>query len=138
MTFDKATILRISKTIVLATQTRPVRSVYDDSGIVSHVVHTLRYKKPSFVKEDRFSKSLKQRLALEFKGEYARLEVTESLTLTYPPFSDDTSPVQSRYYSGIIVLTSTGVDQNFVFSLDPVGTLTVRHITKASYDYTVI
>ena len=132
--FDRALILRISKTIILALQLRPIRSVYDDSGVVSHVVHTLRYKKPTFIHKDRFSKALEQRLALEFGSEYTDLEVSESKVIVHPPLGE-VNTVQARYYSGRLVLN---LGQAFVFSLDPAGTLTVRQLTEASYDFTVI
>lgn len=133
---NRALLLRVSRILVAATGVKVVRTTFDDSAIILHVVNTLRTKKLDVMPVGPVSQKVKDQLFKDFQKELEICEVHESRVNVYIPHALIWSPT-GRFISGSLILK--GVDEStVVFSLDPQsGICAVREIMPTDNDLKV-
>lgn len=118
---DKLRVLRIGTTIARTLMLRVTQTRYTDVGTASNVLNTLRRKKmernPDGPASRRVSRALETALpSLEVTCLESPVHVYDSITSTY---------ISGLYLSGRVLCE----DAEFLFSVDPNGTLTVRQVS---------
>jgi hypothetical protein len=123
MVLNRPLLVRLARIISTALVLKPIRSVYDDTGIHCHFYPSVKRPKVNYAFEGPYSKVLKKTVSAAFSGVLAKIESIEARIDT-----DSLFP----FLHGSLALTTGEV---ILWEVSPITTtLTVRQIdpTKVS------
>lgn len=129
---ERALLIRLARVLATSLNLRPVRTTVDAFGTMSHFVSQVRRPKVDFKFEGVWSKRITTALTPEFP-EFKILVHEARVPLILPdkvisvPYLSGlmSGPAPSRKGEAVVIL----------FSIDPIGTLTIRQQQRNVLDY---